>query len=165
MFCPKCKSEFLAGYAECANCKVPLVEKLGQESFSDDAMLKYFEGKTVELVTSGPMAMVREAQRLFEAQGVQTRVVAEEEKPELGGTHQVFRLEIVREDLERARKVVGDRWKEFVEAEGLTPGEAKDVVLAAGAETECPACTTRFTPANPDTAECPDCGLFLGVPA
>jgi len=34
MFCPKCKCEFLEGINECSDCKIPLVEKLPQESQS-----------------------------------------------------------------------------------------------------------------------------------
>jgi hypothetical protein len=140
-----------------------LVEVLPKGTVMDDAQEKeHFADQAVELVTQGHVAAVKEVQEILESAGVPARILPVDEEAPM---HQMFRLEIVRADLERARQVLGARWLATLEAEGVAAPEGGAAVLDAGAETTCPACSAKFKPHSAATAECPDCGLFLGVPA
>jgi rubrerythrin len=69
-------------------------------------------------------------------------------------------------EVEEARRCLRRDWADMVEgaeaALAMQRGE-EALALDGGAEIACPACGHRFTPVGAD-AECPDCGLGLGVP-
>ena len=39
MFCPKCRSEYRAGFKQCKECQTDLVAKLAKEEFENDDVL------------------------------------------------------------------------------------------------------------------------------
>lgn len=163
MFCPNCRSEYRSGFTQCGHCKVPLVASLAEATTLDEAgVAAYFKGRNTVMVTQGALAMVREVHDVLASNGCVSRMVPMDD--DSGGVHNMFKLEIIQEDLDKARAISGNRWKEMVAREVGAPVEAREAVLAAGQETECPACGHKFIPADTATAECPECGLFLGVP-
>jgi hypothetical protein len=78
----------------------------------------------------------------------------------------LWNLYIPADQLEDARKLLERDWATMVEGdealEAMQRGQ-QGVTLDGGGEIACPACGHRFTPSGPE-AECPDCGLALGVP-
>ncbi|MBI5498368.1 MAG: hypothetical protein HY904_25425 [Deltaproteobacteria bacterium] len=165
-YCPSCYSEYRRGYSDCASCKVPLVEKLEDALEMGEAeQATYFQDKSVVMVTQGGIATVLEVRDILETGGCPCRIRPVEGSDDMPPVAQLFRLDIVDTDLDKARAILGNRWKESLAKEGVTAAATeKEAVLADGSETECPACSTRFTPKDTKSAECPECGLFLGVP-
>ena len=162
-YCPDCRSEYLSEITECAACGVPLVVELSGPSFmGSQEHAAYFSGQALELVTLGSLDMCREIRELLEKDGVPARIVASDEIAETP-VHMRMRLEIVAADLPRAQQVMAGHWREVVAAEGADADQAKSAALDSGGETECPGCAARFIPLSTSGAECPECGLFLGV--
>lgn len=162
MFCPVCKSEYLPGFAQCGHCKVPLVEALTPGVLLDDVGVKaYFEGKNTIMVTQGAGVLCQEVQNILDEGGCPARIVPLDEDANM---HAMFRLLITEADLEKAKGILGQRWQAMVTGEGLAAAPDREAVLAEGTETECPACGHKFSPEDPESAECPECGIFLGVP-
>jgi hypothetical protein len=65
MICPNCKAEYREGYTVCADCEVPLVEKLPEDEQPEPE---------IELVTvfdTGEPADVIVAKSLLEAEGIE----------------------------------------------------------------------------------------------
>jgi hypothetical protein len=165
-YCPQCAAEYVADVTSCAHCQVPLVPELTEDiQLGAEKLAVYFQGKDVIMVTEGPLDTTREIRDVLEAGGVPTRLSGKDEGEDGPPMHMRFKVEIVRDDLQKAAEVMGERWNHFLAAEGTAAGETKEAVLADGAETQCPACGYAFTPQSTETAECPECGLFLGVPA
>ena len=166
--CPSCHSEYRKGFDTCATCKVPLVDKLQDVAvhMGEADEKAYFEGKTIIMVTQGAVGVCMEMRDVLDQGGCPARIKPLEGMEDAPPMHQIFSVEIVDTDLDKARNILGGRWRDAVTAEGSgATGEMKEAVLAEGAETECPACGTKFTPTDPAKAECPECGLYLGIPA
>jgi rubrerythrin len=104
-------------------------------------------------------------QRMLEQGSVVSRIAPLHGPEDAPAVAQMFKVEILEADLERAKQVLGERWRAALETEGIGAPEAGEAVLDAGAETVCPACGHKFVAKDSTTAECPECGLFLGVPA
>lgn len=156
MFCPRCRSEYRAGFARCGLCDVDLVDALPPEDAfsSPEAMARALADKELEALLVGSHVELSKAQRFLAAQHVASIIAGEPEQRAEGGLHARFFLMVAAADIERARTVFQERWREGALAQGLLVGDAATV-----AEGTCPACGTSV-PA--DAGECPDCGLFLG---
>jgi hypothetical protein len=109
---------------------------------------------------------VRELHALLEEQGL----AAEMEK--VPGTtpqerhHPKWNLYVPEAELEAARAFLGRDWAGLLDDAGALAAAARGaagVDLDQGGEIDCPACGHRYA-ASAAAAECPECGLSLGVP-
>lgn len=66
MICPNCKAEYRDGYTVCADCEVPLVERLEEEEQEPEPELKL-----VTVFDTGEPADVLVAKSLLEAEGIE----------------------------------------------------------------------------------------------
>lgn len=157
MFCPRCRSEYRPGFTRCGLCQVDLVDELPPEDAfsSPEAMARVLADKELEALLVGSHVELKKAQGFFAGHRLASIIAGEPEKQQAeGGLHARFFLMVAAEDLERARALVQERWREGALAQGLLLGDA-----TAPVEGTCPACGASVPAA---ASECPDCGLFLG---
>jgi hypothetical protein len=108
MFCPKCRSEYRAGFTECAECRVPLVEKLPQEPEGE-----YVEWVTVLSTLDQNAVMV--ATSLLEDAGIPVFVKGEGLQSILGSVAKK-ELQVIPDNVAEARLLL--------EGGGIVPDEA-----------------------------------------
>ncbi len=143
----------------CATCATPLDP-------SGACVTCRAAGSGLALLSRSGYASVREMMGLLEAQGLapeieQTPPARREDKGPVA-----WNLYIPAAEAARATEILRQDWAELVgDAEAARAAERglAGIDLDAGGEIECPACSHRFTPSSRE-AECPDCGLALGVP-
>lgn len=146
--------------AQCAKCSTPLDGR--GRCVTCDA-----EAEGLKLLVRSGYASIREMMALLEAEGLSPEMekvppARPEEKP-----HPLWNLYVPEEEVPRALEL---RERDFAallgdgEAVAAAARGAAPVDLDAGGEVTCPACGHAFRPSSP-AAECPDCGLALGVPA
>jgi hypothetical protein len=162
MFCPKCRAEFRKDVSRCANCERDLVEALPDEDpFSTpEGMAQLIGERDIEAVIVGNYVNLREWQRELARRRVPSVIAGEadgEEQPQVA-VHSRFFLMVAEDDLEGARQVLDERWKQGLATEGLTLTAAGGG--AADETTACPACGT---PVPESATACPECELFLGA--
>jgi rubrerythrin len=145
--------------ATCARCNTPLDEAGTCVTCAADE-----EG--LKLVLRSAFAEVRELHTLLEEKGFAAemeRVPAS--RPEEKANPR-WNLYVPEEDLPRAVEFLGRDWAHLLEApealDAAVRGQ-RSIDLDAGGQVTCPACGHVFQ-ASPGGAECPDCGLSLGVP-
>jgi len=68
MFCPNCKAEYREGYTVCAECQVPLVDKLPE---SDEDAEAEPDLKPVTVLETGDPAELMVAESLLEDAGIE----------------------------------------------------------------------------------------------
>jgi hypothetical protein len=155
MFCPRCRSEYRAGFTQCANCEVELVAELPPEDAftSAEAMARALGEKEVQAIVVGNHVDLTEAQRYLSSRRIASVIAGEPEQEGEAPMHHRFFLMVAAEDLEKARDAIHERWRGGAIAEGLL---LNDTAPSAGT---CPACGVAVPL---DVSECPDCGLFLG---
>lgn len=166
-YCPECRAEYRDGIASCAHCEVPLIATLPEVGVcaSTATMAAYLRERELVAILAGGIDDVMEVQEMLRVRSVPTMVVQPEELAG-PGMHAVYQLALLEDDLERARTIYADHWHDGLQLEGLghdgigPDDEAID--LEAGGPIVCPACNETFTPVDAQ-AECPGCGLTLGV--
>jgi len=157
MFCPKCRSEFVAAVTWCQSCEVGLVEELpAVDAFgSAEGMAALLAERELAVLMTGSHVELQKVQRLFAEQRIATVIAGDpEQEPSEAAMHPRFFLMVAEDEAARAMAAFRTDWKEGMAVEGL--GDA--AVLPESIET-CPACGVAV-PAH--VAECPECGLFLG---
>jgi hypothetical protein len=155
MFCPRCRSEYRAGFSRCAHCEVDLVAELPPEDVfgSIEAMAQALEGKEVQAILVGNHVDLSQVQHYLANKRIATVIAGEADENVEAPVHRRFFLMVANDEIERARDVIHEHWREGAIAQGLLLG---DTDAAPGT---CPACGAKV-PA--EVGECPECGLFLG---
>ncbi len=144
----------------CDNCSTPLDEK-GRCVTCEAAA----EGLT--RVGASGFASVREMMTLLEEQGLSPEM---EKVPPARPEEKVqprWNLYVPQDEVERAKAFLAKDWADLLasaDAAAAAERGLQGIDLDAGGEVSCPACGHRFTPQGA-AAECPECGLALGVPA
>jgi hypothetical protein len=125
------------------------------------------DARGLSLLSRSGYASVREMLDLLERGEVSAEIEQVPPRRPEERAHPLWNLYAPRDDVPRAREILLQDWAELLgdEAAALAAERGqRGVDLDAGGEIECPACGHRFV-ARADQAECPDCGLSLGVPA
>ncbi|HEX2954161.1 MAG TPA: DUF2007 domain-containing protein [Bacillota bacterium] len=73
MFCPKCKYEYVDGIVECADCHIPLVEKLPNEKKKS-----HDELKIVPVYATGDPGIIALIKSILESAGIPYFIKGEE---------------------------------------------------------------------------------------
>ncbi len=125
------------------------------------------EGEGLKVLTRSGYAEVREMMALLETEGL----APEMEKVPPGKPEEKVRplwnLYVPADDTARAVELLKKDWAELLrdpEAAAAAARGQEGIDLDAGGEVTCPACGHRFALQSKD-AECPECGLTLGVAA
>ncbi len=167
-YCPICKGEFVEGITHCKNCDADLIAEKPQSDIcsSPIEMNRYLMGKEVVVIHMGYIDTCREGQDLLAGYNIPTTIQAAEGGCNCHG-QQPCVLACEPKELERVQKIFNDRFQKSVEKEGIaccchSPSANEEIKLDGDAPITCPGCGTSFTPADA-RAECPECGLVLGV--
>lgn len=152
-FCPHCLAEYREGFTRCATCDTDLVEHLGEEMvLTEENIRRALEGKELIGVARGELEVVKETRALLSRARIASVIVEDDQAQLPAGMAPRVVLVVNKDDLERAQTVLGEKFRQMLEAEGQTaPAE-----LEYG---KCPACGTAIPE---DVEECPECGLFIG---
>ena len=99
-FCPTCRAEYRAGFTECADCHVPLVETLKAPEAPPGDLVAVYQGPVIQAEVLG---------RLLESEGILADVSASETgimAPHTVNAAGVIRVMVAQRDAERARAVI-----------------------------------------------------------
>ena len=144
----------------CNTCNTPLDEGGGCVTCKAGA-------QGLALLSRSGYASVREMLELLEAQGLAPEIEQVPPRRPEERSRPLWNLYVPAAEVPRATEFLQRDWAELLgdpAAARAAERGLKGVDLDAGGEIECPACGHRFV-LSASRAECPDCGLGLGVPA
>jgi len=152
-FCPVCLCEYREGFTRCNTCDVELVDHLEEEmDLSEESIQKALEGSELVSITRGELEVVKETRDLLSSRRVASLIVDDDKTKTPPGMPPRVSLVVSKDDVEKAAKILGDKFQSMVEEEG----HAGNKELSYDT---CPGCGAKVA----ETAEeCPECGLFVG---
>lgn len=156
MFCPECRSEFRAEIVFCQSCEVDLVAALESEDlFTSIQKMEatLAEVALVPVVMGNPPELRRLQEGLYRERLPSVLANAGEGAYTPGTAAQLY-LMAPEEDLPKIADYITRTNQESLHREGVV----EEVSL--GQISSCPACGSD---APTEAAECPECGLMLGV--
>ena len=163
LFCPECRTEYRDGFDTCYDCEVPLVhaEELDRAAARvGGSATRSTEG--LQVLRLGPFWELSEIVKHMRDKGVPC-ALAEVDRPEGGSScgkvRGTFGILVKTDDMEWARETHEAYIQGIFERDGADRVESV-VDLDAG-PSACPACGETVLQGK---AECPSCGLYLGVP-
>ena len=119
------------------------------------------EEEDLVTVFVGDLNNCRERLHELAEEGVPSIIVAYEEVISSMGPP-VLQLLVRKEDIEDVAEIFAEIWEEVLDTEGI--GDVVNDVIDLSADTiVCPGCQTE-TDEVTEEGECPECGLFLGLP-
>lgn len=164
-FCPQCRSEYREGFETCASCNTLLVAELEPETLLGvEAIEDAVADGTAVAIARGGFDAARQMRDLLGQSRVAAVIVGDPGSCDARGVCSSYDVLVTPEGVEPARNALAARFQDMLMAEGLGSGvEGEAIDLTNGDEINCPACGTPYRPAE-SGAECPDCGLNLGIP-
>ncbi len=142
----------------CPTCNTPLDE--GGVCVTCRAMSQGL----IPLTRTG-YAEVRKMMDLLEAEGLAPQIEQVPPRRPEERAHPHWNVYVPEKEVPRANDLLRSDWAELLadlDAARAAERGIRGIDLDAGGEVECPACGHRFTPSTAQ-AECPDCGLTLGI--
>lgn len=144
----------------CERCSTPLDD-------SRECVTCSAEGEGLKVLTRSGFASVREMMTLLEEQGLAPEMekvppTRPEEK-----AHPLWNLYVPEDQVPTAVDFLRKDWSELLGEPDAAAAAARGqagIDLDAGGEVTCPACGQVFALTSKQ-AECPECGLALGVPS
>jgi hypothetical protein len=144
----------------CVKCNTPL------DAESGCVTCTAAEGGLALISRSG-YASVREMMELLEGQDLAPEIEQVPPRRPEEKARPLWNIYVPTDEVPRAVEFLRKDWAELIgdpAAAAAAERGTHDIDLDAGGEIECPACGHRFL-ASASHAECPDCGLGLGVPS
>ena len=142
----------------CSRCNTPL------DGNGECVTCRAMSQGLVPLTRSG-YAEVRKMMDLLKAEGLAPEIEQVPPRRPEERAHPHWNVYVPEKEAPRASELLRSDWAELLsdlDAARAAERGLRGVDLDAGGEIECPACGHRFTPSTTQ-AECPDCGLTLGV--
>ncbi|MFL5299484.1 MAG: hypothetical protein ACJ79R_03965 [Anaeromyxobacteraceae bacterium] len=124
-------------------------------------------GRGLALLSRSGYASIREMHEVLEGGGVPAEIEQVPPRREQEAQHPLWNLYAPQGLVEQAGGILRQDWAGMLgdeEAARAAERGQRGLDLDAGGEIECPACGHHFV-VSPGQADCPDCGLALGVPA
>ncbi|MDF1565570.1 MAG: hypothetical protein P1V51_21210 [Deltaproteobacteria bacterium] len=165
-YCPACRSEFREGFDHCASCDRALVDELPDVSLEGiEAVEAAVRSGEAIIVARGSLQDVRRMQEVLADFRVPAVVTGDAASCTSGSCSATYDVAVHPDSVRDAQNALAANYQAMLVNEGVDPASVEGVVeLESGGETQCPACETLFVPEDAASAECPDCGLFLGIP-
>lgn len=168
-YCPECRCEYRPEIKVCSSCQTDLVENLemARPIMDDDHIIAYLQEHEIMPVAESTVDRLKPLRDVFLANGLPCLMIREECSSSCssgckGGPK--LQLVVAAKDSELAHTLMTKEFLKLVTTETDDSGEAERlgrVVDVMGAGNLCPACDA---PLPQGAAECPDCGLYVGVP-
>lgn len=167
-FCPECRCEYRPEFTYCSGCQVHLVDSLdkARPRMDDESIIAYLREREVVPVAESTVDRLKPLSEAFLSQGLPCLMIRENCgscSSGCGGGNKL-QLIVAAEDLPAAQRLMKQEFLKLVTTETDDSGDAERlgrVVDVMGAGNLCPACDA---PLPQGAAECPDCGLYVGVP-
>jgi hypothetical protein len=156
LFCPRCRSEFLATATRCAECAAALVP---ESALGEAAVEEMPPIEELVCVRAASMSWAQGLSERLAAAGISHRIEVAHDDEDDGsvrrpGHNLPYGVYVTRQDADAAA-AVDAAFTEYQIPD--LPGEGETGALSDDA---CPACGAAVTAA---TAECPECGIVLLV--
>jgi hypothetical protein len=169
-YCPICRGEYRQGFTVCAVCDAHLVASLDQAApvMDDRSMAEYLAGEELVLLTSMTIDKLKPLKNLLCRNGIANMIARQDESCGsgnciTGGCATNLDLVIAAKDIERAADILRAEFKQLAATvDELGDPDRLDRAIELDAESfPCPACEGEI---KGGSAECPHCGLYVGVP-
>lgn len=165
-YCPACGGEFRPEIQFCGTCEVALLAGGEMQARVAEGEAKRLDrsatltgGEEMVVVQRGPLGDLRQLETLLGEERIPVRITAEEGGCKKGCGPPNFLLEVRKDDVPDAARIVEQEYRRMTGLDDHEPVAVDAVFNPEAEETTCPACGFRFPPTS---SECPDCGLSFG---
>ncbi len=169
-FCPICHAEYREGVMSCAHCEVELVASLDmvRPKMTEDQILGYLEKRELVPVAKAGYDRLKPIRDLFCKKNIASIILREDGEGCGAGCVGLgaLNLMVAEEDIEAAVGVLEEEFSGLVNS----VGEDADLDIVDGGRAAldydegkliCPACGEEVQSGQ---NECPECGLYIGIP-